>query len=270
MAKLRFEIEGTPGDVQFMTYMHALWHAMSVLRELDSALSGKYHGSINWYVAHQASSDTLAIDLRSRQKPIKAKKQESIPADVGPRVASSFVTGFENLERGVSPPYISEFGLIRIKDMMDELRKNGARGYRVTDLDEARSIRVSEKTGETVRQLLPADKHAIGSVEGTLETISVHKQRKFIVYHALTNKAVTCRIGDDEDMLRTAINALGERVVAIGTVQFNAKGETVRVRADDIRLLGKGTLPTTRELAGSDPDFTDGMSSVEVIRSFRE
>ena len=91
MAKLRFEIEGVPGDVNVRTYMHALWDALSVLRELDSAHSGKMNGSINWYIAHQESPDSLAIVLRSQPKPLKNKK--AIPPDVGPRVAASFITG---------------------------------------------------------------------------------------------------------------------------------------------------------------------------------
>lgn len=90
MAKLRFEIEGDPDNIQFPTYLNAMHEAMSVLRELDAAITGKYHGTLNWYVSHLSSNGTLAIDLLTRQKPIKLKKNEAAPADASKTVASTF------------------------------------------------------------------------------------------------------------------------------------------------------------------------------------
>lgn len=272
MAKLRFEIEGDPDNVQFHTYWHALADAMSVLRELDSAISGKYHGALKWYVSHLSSNGTLAIDLLAKLRPVKLKKNQPAPVDISADVTRTFVVGFENLEQGTSPPYISEFGLERIKDMLEHLGLNGARGYRATNLDEGRSIAVSNKTKDTVRQLLPADRFALGSVEGTLETISIHNQQKFVVYHALSKRAVTCfwKDANDPDMLKLAFNALGKRVLASGRVEFNAKGDAGRVRAEEIRILGEDQLPTTADLAGSAPGIAGDLTSADYIRSLRE
>jgi hypothetical protein len=268
MAKLRFEIEGEPGRVALASYLIATSHMQSWLRELDAAITGTYRGTLNWYVASLRSDQGLSIELASGMKPAPKRRKAAIPPDQSQQVAASFVTGLENLEqKGISPPYLSEDGLRRASAMFNALNRNGARGYKATAIDSGKDVEASHKAGDAIRQLLPVSRRYIGSVEGRLETISIHGKQRFIVYHARTNKAVTCRF-DDLDMHRLT-GMFGERVAASGIIQSNIKGEPVRVQVDDLRVLGQGKLPTTDELAGSHPDFTDDMTTEEFTRYIR-
>ena len=106
----------------------------------------------------------------------------------------------------------------------------------------------------------------VGSVEGRLETISVHKVNKFILYHALSNKAVTC-VGNID--LETAKRALGHKVLVSGMLFINAKNEPLRVNVSAIRILGSKTLLKASELTGSEPDITGPLSTEEYVRSIR-
>jgi hypothetical protein len=272
MAKLRFEIKGEPNDVAFASYLGASYGLLAVLRELDKAITGKYAGTLRWYVAGLQSNHGLTVDLVSRLKPPTKlqERRKELPTDQSPRVTDSLVTGFDNLERlGVSPPYLSEDGLRRMDSMFNVLHTNGARGYTATDVDAGRVIDVSAKAAKAVRELLPVSRKYLGSVEGRLETISIHNRQRFIIYHARTKKAVTCHF-DDPDMIPNVAGMLGQRVLASGQIDSNIKGEPARLRVEDIRVLGARELPTTSDLSGSHPNITDWMSTDDYIRSIRE
>lgn len=268
MAKLRFEIDGKPSDVAFQSFVSATANFLGLLREIDQVMSGRYLGTLRWYVSGLHSNGGLSIEVLSKLKPPpRRKKLLQIDPDIGGRVAGSLVTGFDNVENlGVSPPYLSLYGLQRLNDMLHVLEQNGARGYRTTDLQQDRTVTLTQHAIENVRALLPTKRKTIGSVEGKLEAISIHKSKKFVVYDALTKKAITCEFADK--MLDTVKDALGHRVLVSGMVHWNAKSEPKRVDADNIRLLGQH-LPSTSDLSGAYPDITEGMTVEEYIRSIR-
>ena len=81
MAKLRFEIEGEPDNIQFHTYLTALVNAVSVLRELDAAISGKHRGTLNWYVSHLSKNKHWPLTSCRKLKPIKPQKNAPVVVD---------------------------------------------------------------------------------------------------------------------------------------------------------------------------------------------
>lgn len=272
MARVRFEIEANSSGVSVTTYNTANRKFVQLLRELDSAISGKSGGMVNWYIADLGKNGTLSLEIESRiKKPPKRERKKKENYDTAPAVAQSLVTGFENIEqRGISPPYLSEFGLEKLGDMMNLLHANGARGFIATSVDDGRSVEVTEKAANTLQELLPPRREEDGSVEGTLETVSVHGDKKFIVYDSLTKKGVTCIISRD-DLLEKAMGALGSKVAVSGIVHFNIKDEPIRISAvSSLRVFGHGKrLPKASELTGSDPDFTGDLSTDEYIESIR-
>src|SRR5271157_1580686 len=259
MSRLRFEINGDPNNISLNVYSMTTFKIVQLLRELDVAISGRGGTSLNWYVADLSKNGNLALEVESKIKaPAKNKRAR---ADVSIAVAESFVTTFENIQnRGISPPYLSEYGLVKLQAMMGLLHRNGASSFTATSVDQNRSISVTEEAEKTLRQLIPPIRSYNGSVEGRLETISVHGNKKFIAYHSLTRKAITCTISSDAD-LEIAKNALGRKVSVFGKISVNIKSEPLKVDVRSIRILGLNKrLPTAVELTGSDPDFTGDMS----------
>lgn len=268
MAKLRFEIEGQPSRVAFESFLNATWDFLGLLREIDQVMSGRYLGSLRWYVSGLHSNGALSVEVLSRVKPASRRRRIQLLPDFSGRVADSLVTGFENVQTlGVSPPYLSLYGLKRLDSMLGVLQRNGASGYRTTDIQQNRVVELSPDAINNVRALIPTKRTTIGSVEGQLEAISIHNKKRFVIYDALTKKAINCDFKDD--LLPSVKDSLGRRVLVSGTLHWNAKSEAKRVDAEDVRILGAQRLPTTNELSGEYPDITEGMSTEDYIRSIR-
>src|SRR5262245_16610667 len=152
MAKLRFEIEGTPSTVAFPTFVAATTGLLKLLRELDTIISAKFRGTLQWYVSSLSSNGNLEIDVVSRVRPVP--RLQDVPTDVGPRVASSLVKGFDNIQnRGSSPPYLSEYGLRNLGEMLQILNRYGVNGY--TFRAEGLSLSVFPSAVVTMNKLLP-------------------------------------------------------------------------------------------------------------------
>ena len=278
MTRLRFEIEVSPSGINLHSFTTATTRFLQLLREIDSAISGKGGGMVNWYVVDTKRNEGIkedvtaiknfAIEIESKLKPPPLRPRTPI-RDTGSAVAQSFVTGFENIEkRGISPPYLSEFGLERLQEMMHLLHRNGARGFSAEIVGENRAVSVGEQAVKTLRELLPTQRAEEGTVEGALETISVHKNKKFIIYDSLTGKGVTCLINKDE-LFDLATSSLGKKVIVAGKVFYNVKDEPLRIQVRSIRVLGTKRLPTVAEITGSDPEFTGSLTTDEYIRRVR-
>jgi hypothetical protein len=183
-------------------------------------------------------------------------------------VASSFVNGFEDLElRAETPSYLSEFGLRRAEELTRLIDRDGAEAF--TFRSQAREIQVTNQTTENIGKLLPIKRTATGSVEGTLETINVHRVPRFIVYHAITNKAISCEF-NQERWMSTVKDNLGSRVAVFGKLHKNINGDTLRVTVEEIKSI-KGqkrfVLPDVGELR--EPEFTNAGSTAEYLRRIR-
>jgi hypothetical protein len=267
MAKLRFEIDGEPSNIAFESFVYASQKFLRLLREIDQVISGRYRGTLRWYVSALESNGGLSVDVFSRLKPPPSRKKQF--ADVSGHVAGSLVTGFNNVQNlGISPPYLSHYGLEDLSEMLLVLEKNGARAYRTTDLDHGRTAELSRVASDNVRALLPTRRRTIGSVEGKLEAISIHRTKRFVVYDGLTKKAINCEFSDAATLDRVK-DLLGERVLVSGMVHWNIKSEPNKVQVDDVRKLGGPNLPKTDDLSGAYPEITDGMSVTDYMRSIR-
>ncbi len=267
MSELTFEILGAPGEVAASTFKSAMGGAVDILREFDCAISGRPRGSLNWYIGKLYSNGHLSVVFQSRIKPVRRVRER--PIDFSPEVTTNFLTGFEDLEeRCETPQYLSEVGLQKVGDLANLLNKNGASGFTFTS--EKRTVEVTKKTQENLGKLLPIRRTSIGSVEGKLEAINLHKTERFIVYHSVTNKGVACFFNPEQLTMLDVKNALGKRVAVFGTLHKNIRGDTLRVDVERMvqandrdRFLIHHTHPANQ------PDITRAESTAEYLRRVR-
>ena len=259
MAQLRFELQGEVSAIGLKAFSVAVTNWLRVLADIDSAISGEPSGSLTWVVSDlKIGSCSIAAEARSKIE----------DRDVGPEVSRAFVQGFRILEfEGTTPPYLSESGMRNSKTILRLIGSEGVSGLRVGYQSD--SFELSARASANIDQLLPTKRHAIGSVEGKLEMISLHgKSPRFIVYHHRTRKAVTCKFSADR--LEEVKDALGKRVIISGRVHYNAKGEPLRVELDRMRkMLSSSELPSVSQMRGYAPNLTGEMSTSEYIRSVR-
>ena len=260
MATLRLRITGEPRNISVRGFLSAIDSWLKILDDLDSAISREPQGSLDWFVT-DLSKGSLTVEVESRSR-LEEK-------NVAPEVASAFVTGVQQIEReGASPPYLSEVGMQKMRQLVRLVGREGTSGFEVTHLEQ--TVEISGRASANIDQLIRVQQHSIGSVEGRLETISIHGRRpRFIVYDALTRKAITCKF-DPEPWLDKVKDALGHRVNASGEVHYNVKAEPLRVELQGLRILReKDELPRTTEVSGSAPALTGAETTADYLRRIR-
>lgn len=260
MASLRFEIRGELGNLTLRAFQAAIELNLRMLSEYDRGLSGERRGSLYWVVTG-VSTGSLIFDVQSH-----SRKPD---ADVGLAVAREYVHGWNLIEKeGATPPYLTWQTMQRARQVTRMIGTEGVYGFAASSMHE--TAEVTARASTHIEQLLTERYHALGAVEGTIETVSIHGGKRFVLYHSRTRKAVRCTFKDDE-WLKRAADVLGRRVSVMGTVYSNARGEPVRVEAQSLRVLRtREELPTTRSLTRSDPDFTGGLSTDEFLRQIRD
>lgn len=259
MTTLRFEIRGDLGSLTLRAVQSAVDLHIRMLTDYDRGVSGDPNGTLEWVVNH-VQEGSVIFDLQSRSR---AEER-----DYGPVVGHEYVQGWRLIEQqGATPPYLTLDTMLKARRVLRGFGTDGLYGFGASTSDE--TAEVTARASAHLEQLVTVRHHALGAVEGTIETVSVHGGKRFVLYHSRTKKAVICTFDDDE-WLRTAVDVLGRRVSVMGMVYSNARGEPVRVDARTLRVFRRPEeLPTTRSLTGSDPDFTGGLTTEQFLREIR-
>ncbi len=260
MASLRFEIRGDLGSLTLHALQAAVDLNLRMLADYDKGLSGERRGTLEWVVT-AVTTGSLVIDVQSH-----SRKPDS---DIGLSVAREYVRGWSLIEnQGATPPFLSWQTMQRTRQVTRLIGSEGVHGYAASTMTE--TAEVTARASAHMEQLVTVSNHALGAVEGTIETVSIHGGKRFVLYHSRTRKAVTCTFKDDE-WVRQAADILGRRVSVMGTVYFNARGEPIRVEAQRLRVLRRpDELPSTASLTRSDPDFTGGLRTEDFMRQIRD
>ena len=261
MATLRFQVHGELGSITLTGFLGQIQDHLRLLQEYDVAISHEKRATLEWLIT-DVSTGSLILDTESRS---------TLPdKDYGPEVIDACFTGWERIEHeGSSPPYLSEEGMNLARRIVARIGKEGVTGIAMSAPD--RSVTITSRASDNFNQLLPTKDESLGSAEGTLETVSIHRGSRFMIYHSRTKKAIRCDIPQDSDLLDQAKEALGSRVLVAGLVHTNARGETISVSAKKLRILNESSaLPSIASLGGKHPDLTGGLTTEEYIRSVRD
>lgn len=260
--QLCITIEGQLGQIPFNTLATMARNSCDILQELDNAISAKPGGSMEWFVSgiSTEASLTVAIEPKSKLKDV----------DYSPKVAELFVDGLAHIQKEhTTPPYFSDYGLRKALSIAKTLHRNGAEAIKVEDIERKASGLIKADVVDSLKKLISIRYQEIGSVEGTLEVISVHGYPRITIYHSITRRSVNCKF--TPELLEVAKEGLGNRVIARGTVYFNYVNEPVKVDADGIEIMPKEKeLPMAKDLRGMVPDFTGDMKTEDYLRSLRE
>jgi len=263
MADFGIEIKGDPTGISALTFKATVNDAINLLHEYDTAISGVSQGSLSWYLAQLSLTPNVQVAFRSRLRP---RRRGPVVVDNSDTITHSLLSGLDSLEhKAVTPPYISVGGIERVQHMVSLIGKNGATGFRVRADNNA--VDLTPATIDNIEKILPVRRTSIGSVEGKLEGINLHRKLRVIVYHAITNKAVTCDIR--EEFLDKVKECLGKRVVVFGILHKNINGDTLRVTMQRLVLAEELLETSTRARIMDDPVFTSAATTADYIRRIR-
>lgn len=108
----------------------------------------------------------------------------------------------------------------------------------------------------------------IGSVSGTLESLTVHAKREASLYNDFDKRRVVVSFSE-ADYPRVHA-ALRKRIEVYGVLQEDNAGRPLRIRLQDMEVLPQDDdLPTLSSLVGSMPDLTGGLSPEEYLERNR-
>lgn len=108
---------------------------------------------------------------------------------------------------------------------------------------------------------------AIGSVEGSLEGVTIRGKKAFVVCDTITGRPIEC-VCADRAIAESAAEFVGEVVCVRGRVRYGPDGRPASVAADSFRRLGGEARVQPEDLRGLFAD--DPIDLEEWSRYVRE
>lgn len=246
--------EHRPALAQFTSTLGQL---SSALREIDRATVVERAERPKW-VVDDLSHEGLFYTVRLTARPSRHRDRESL---LRPVVA--LVDGARNLQAEPElPPYYSEATVSRLLKVAETTDGITEVSLATVNGDVGERVGLNDALIEHARAAVREAEVSIGSITGTLDVISTRARNgvRVSVFDPVYRRAVTgTASGTLNDNLR---HSWGHRVTVRGRITRNARGQAIRVAIADLELLpdDDSGRPSTSELLGADPNWTDGVS----------
>ncbi len=230
-------------DIPVDAFLDAAKSFCGLLSDLDDAVPGGVE-PLNWRIA--------GMSLGSANLTIEPMPKGESGGDRGDTVIATALSGLATIEQeGRRPEHFTDDALKKAKDLVrgidgaiDDISLFGnTRGGSV------RTLTLTTRTADNVHRLLGTAYAAAGSIEGTLETLSIHGGPMFAVYDVMTARRIQCNC--DRKTLDRLLTHLGSRVSVKGELRFNRRGEPSTVNVESFDPLGGNELPQAEHLRGS-------------------
>jgi hypothetical protein len=260
--RIEIEIKGRPdrGErVPLRTFVRAADNLTDLLAQI-AADRGRNGVRVEWFVRELRQGSTV---LATEPMPDSPEALEAASED-----AEKALGGIAAMERGDDVRRLLSYPVVERVRSLSGLLDDGAGEIAVRGivLGQRREIDLTASTAEHASALLARRYRSSGSVQGTIETLSVHERRPYFnVFHALDDYAIKCRC--DEALFAQARAALRRRVRVAGEIvrRFDGRAETVEV--SEIHVLpGRDELPQPGDIRGLVPDLTGGLPVSEWLR----
>jgi hypothetical protein len=266
MAKMKLTVEGKLGLISLNSFVIVLDNSLSVLHSLDRRISEQHFGTIRWVIAHVVEGNSVELEIEP--KVIRGQY------DYRRQVLVGFTEGVDQIKKeGTTPRYFDYDDIKYVIDIVRQFGKDGLEGvsYSVEEYDKKAALTTGVE--ENIEKIIGIHYHTLGSIEGRIELISVHKgSSHFNIYHDITQRAIRCSLPKEyePDIFKAAEGR--SRVIATGRISYNMQGEPIRVHImKPLRFLKEEeALPSIQDILGSAPDITGDLCTEEFIRLMRE
>ncbi|MBA7503554.1 hypothetical protein ES706_02165 [subsurface metagenome] len=252
---ITLRLTGDPENVPALAFLEAIRSFLNILVEVDVAVSARPRGSLKWLVT-ELSSSIPAITLM----PKSIAKDLDVSADVIRATAD----GLETLEREtVRPAHFSDAALESAGRMVSLIGRGISRvtiftAYRL-------ETRVTQHVAANVDEIMRGLGKALGTVEGTIEMVTIHERRYFNLYEALTRQAIPCYF--QPELFEMVKDALGKRVGVYGEIRTTRAGQVTSITAKEVTVFPpREKLPQTDDVVGILADMTRGLDIEEYIK----
>src|SRR5487761_1821994 len=200
----------------------------ALIREVGGAVVGGDADSVRWYV-ESVTSGSIRFELRPEPA------TDAVSYSRMPDVVHAVAGGLALLERAA--------------ELADQVGR-GLPAIRVGNA--AAPVELTAQLKANVTKVLGSRRfvESIGTVEGRLETVSVHERSYFNVYDDLTGERIECHFSSDLTPPEVG-RWVGRRVAVTGTIRYRTTGEIVSVQADELYVFPEPeSLPSATDVLG--------------------
>lgn len=248
-AELTIKVRAREDLVPVRSFLTVVQHALSILKDLEHGPSAE--PPAEWKVSAASLQSPLSFTIGS-------------DASNSPALVREYLAIFEQTESSIESVQSkwSERVLQNAKSLVSVLNDGISQITFATQGTEP--VSPTQRVAATVDYFLAPAYEDYGTLEGRLETLSVHGKTRFNIYDPLTGRAIACYFPIEQ--LEEAHAAFPKRVAVSGRTKYSRMGNPVSIHVESIRVL-EGDVQLS-QLA--DTDLTGGMDSGKYVRGLRD
>lgn len=200
------------------------------MNEIASEVSGKKK-PIKWIVSAKSGSIIIANT---------PEFAVPIMPDVTDKIFGTIVNGIDSLRKTPQrPEYFSDDALEYLQKLyIPRTKGNGLDKVSIVVNRKTRTL--SKNIMNNVDSLLGEYSHAIGSIEGFLEAISISGGgNKLFIHEILTNRAIRCDTNEEIMLKALDKEIFGKKVIVSGIISYDKDNSPKRIRVNELDVLNK-------------------------------
>ncbi len=213
-----------------------------LVQEVTAEVPDAGRGGLRWSLA-DAKAGSFEVALRAEPA------RRNVPYAASTRVIQTLWGGLRLIQvRAERPPFFSDPALEHAKRLV-ELIGDGITGVTVSTNGHD-AIRLTRELAIHVEQLAGPVLSAIGTIEGVIETITIHGREAFSLYDAVTGRRYECLFGK-RISLEEVTEAFGKRVSVRGIIRKRKGRDGPRIEVTSLRVLpDEQDLPSADDVRG--------------------
>lgn len=238
--ELTIRVVGKSDRLLFDSFLNVGHHTLQVLKGVDACIEGDRRASLHWQIASASANSPVQITIA----PYMSEDFK------GSEVLDAYWNGIEALERTADsiPRHFTKTSLEGLRSLVGVLNDGAddivftSPGRKPLSPTLMAAVHIDTIIKREFREFCDA-----GSLEGHLETISVHGHPRFWIWEVLTRQRIPCEFS--EDLTEKAVSAFGFRVAVSGDIRYNTDGKPISIKAMDIyQFRDQSELPQFRDL----------------------
>jgi hypothetical protein len=247
MAKRQIRIfaSGPGSRVDIDLFLDAAASVLTVVREVGVAMLGSRAHAVTWYIdeMHASSPNMLASAEIDEDTDLSDSDIDNL--------LSTSSSGLVSLQNSANiPPFFTDHALTAARRLGSLTGENGVTRLEVTlgdhmlDVTNTIEAYVVEATKGKIR--------SVGSIEGTIEGVSVHGKKRFKLYERQSGRALDCQFDFDEHSIFD--DYWRKRVLVRGEIWSRADGHPINIhvsKPEDIYSFpDDDQLPSAADVRG--------------------
>ncbi len=236
--KLTITLTGKKEFIPYKSFLSAVDNTIALLRDLDSSISGRSSGSVEWQISSVSMNSPLAFTVFA---------DAGADIAIGRDILDACTHGLRQIESSSDriPRYFTINALEHASKLVAVLNDGIDRISIATPWD--RPVLPSQRISLHVNRLLPKEHEELGSFEGVLKTLSIAQSFNFAIWDVISNRRIECRFA--ESMLEEAHANFGKRVSVYGIIRYSRTGKPQYIRVENMyQLREQNELPQAKDL----------------------